>query len=158
MRMSPASRCGAIWAMAWSTTPAGIISQIARGLESLLVRSSAEEEPVTFFSLARSATICGVRRDDAFVAVYVAGGPCSIPFFRVQPFQVALAAPSEEVWFCCRRADGILLLRCYRVIMVFSFAAVLDISGFSEVCGNFLSPAIGPYVAISGLHSNILKI
>ena len=43
----PASRCGTIRRSSCSTTPAGIISQIARGLDSLLTKSSSEDDPVT---------------------------------------------------------------------------------------------------------------
>ena len=66
MRMSPDSRWGVISAMVWSTTAAGIISQMARGLESLLTMSASEEAP-TAFAFSRSWTACDERSNTTLV-------------------------------------------------------------------------------------------
>src|SRR6266446_2700047 len=56
--MSSGSRAGRTSAMVLSTTPAGTISQTARGFSSFLTRSTSEAAP-TAFSLANSVTAVG---------------------------------------------------------------------------------------------------
>src|SRR5260221_536381 len=55
MRVSPASRWGSKSAMVLSTTAAGTISQIARGVSSFLTRSARDVAP-TAFSVTSSVT------------------------------------------------------------------------------------------------------
>ena len=64
MMVSPASNCSASAFTVFSVaSPAGTITQAARGLVSLDTKSSSDFDPVAP-SLAKSATVCGAEVGD----------------------------------------------------------------------------------------------